>query len=148
MTGPRRGDSRGRPARAGGPAMRRPDSRRARGFTLIELLVVIAIIAILIGLLVPAVQKVREAAARSTCSNNLKQIGIAFHNYHQVKGRLPEGYAQDTNGNPVPGWAWSCALLPYIEQEPLYNLLNPNFAIPNGPPGTANATLQTPIPVF
>lgn len=99
-----------------------------RGFTLIELLVVIAIIAILIALLLPAVQQAREAARRSQCVNNLKQIGLAIHNYHDTHLTLPPGWIGAEAGLPEfegpSGFAWGAFLLPALDQSPLYNGIN------------------------
>ena len=94
-----------------------------RAFTLIELLVVIAIIAVLIGLLLPAVQAAREAARRAQCSNNLKQIGLAMHNYHGVQNTFPPGYVTAVVDDPAmpeigPGWGWGVMLLGQLEQQP------------------------------
>jgi prepilin-type N-terminal cleavage/methylation domain-containing protein/prepilin-type processing-associated H-X9-DG protein len=98
---------------------------RGRAFTLVELLVVIAIIGILVALLLPAVQAAREAARRSHCLNNLKQIGVAFQNYADARKSLPPGYTAGTDlDSTSPGWGWATYLLPYIEESALYQQLD------------------------
>ena len=109
-------------------------ARQRRGFTLIELLVVIAIIAILIALLLPAVQQAREAARRTECKNNLKQLGLALHNYHDVHQCFPSGWIGVDAGIPtahdgINGAGWGAMILPYLDQSPLYNQFNADFAI-------------------
>ena len=98
-----------------------PHRARRTGFTLIELLVVIAIIAILIGLLLPAVQKVREAAARAKCTNNLKQLGIGLHAYHDVNNTFPR--SPGLGGTTAIGW--NSFILPYVEQAAIWQQMNP-----------------------
>jgi prepilin-type N-terminal cleavage/methylation domain-containing protein/prepilin-type processing-associated H-X9-DG protein len=104
-----------------------PSKRLRAGFTLIELLVVIAIIAVLIGLLLPAVQKVRAAAARIQCGNNLKQLGLALHNYHDSNNSFPTTSRADVASTSSPRERWLVKILPFMEQGNLFNLYNANY---------------------
>jgi len=125
--------------------------RKRRGFTLIELLVVIAIIAVLIALLLPAVQAAREAARRAQCTNNLKQIGLAMHNYHQTGDKFPMGMSQSASALPYTAYAnwgeWSAQsmLLPYMEQTPVYNAINFSVDMIYGAGGAMNLTVSSTL---
>ena len=127
--------------------------RSRHGFTLIELLVVIAIIAILVALLLPAVQQAREAARRSTCKNNLKQIGLAVHNYHDTFSVFPMGYLSGDGANATSpnfqGWGWGSMILPQLEQAALYKSLGVGIG-PLDPCGNANhrTLARTQLPVY
>ncbi|QEH34871.1 Type II secretion system protein G precursor [Aquisphaera giovannonii] len=127
-------------------------ARSRRGFTLIELLVVIAIIAVLIALLLPAVQSAREAARRAQCINNLKQIGIALHNYHSANSKFPMGNSLNLQGPLNTDWAlwnsWSAQglMLGYMEQTPIYNAINFSFGpYPVNQYSNINATASNAI---
>ena len=134
---------------------------RKSGFTLIELLVVIAIIAVLIALLLPAVQQAREAARRSQCKNNLKQLGLALHNYHDNHNMFPSGFVSNAAPQTAVGstgataelscWSWGAMIMPFIDQAPMYNLLQPGTVslAANLAAGGAQATaLTTPLSGF
>ncbi len=126
-------------------------SGRRAGFTLIELLVVIAIIAILIALLVPAVQKVREAAARTQCANNLKQIGLAIHNFADTYKRLPSGGEGTDFANAPQGpsqfdnFSFFTVILPYVEQGPLWKSMSPDIYYESAPNNIAAAKQVVPV---
>lgn len=138
-----------------------PSSASRPGFTLVELLVVIAIIGVMVGLLLPAVQAAREAARRMTCSSKLKQIGLAMHNYESTYKRLPSGYESFNRYNLITslpaedfdpetwdarsGWSWAAAILPFIEQQPLYDRID--FGAPLWEPRFSGVR-ETKLPIF
>lgn len=121
---------------------------RHKAFTLVELLVMIAILGTLMGLLLPAAQKVREAANRMSCANNLRQIGLALHNYNDSQGSLPPGYFCKPRPDPTyvsPGWGWAAFILPYLEQENLHRQID--FKLPVEHP-MHEAVRTTPLRMF
>src|SRR5689334_17939114 len=131
------------------------DPMTRKAFTLVELLVVIAIIGVLVALLLPAVQAAREAARRTQCTNNLRQIGVAFQNFHDVNGRFMPMVGANVNGS----WGWGAALLPYLEQNSMFQAIgSPDNTsvdwlaaaklVPNNPTGQLGALLQTRLQVF
>jgi prepilin-type N-terminal cleavage/methylation domain-containing protein len=124
-------------------------SRKPHAFTLIELLVVIAIIGVLVGLLLPAVQQARESARRASCTNKLKQLGLAVHNYADVNKELPPLARMGAAGQTTPAWAWSALLLPFLEEISLYDDLSVMTQQPADLVGTANSSkLATRLDAF
>ena len=127
----------------------RKKKRTPGGFTLIELLVVIAIIAILIALLLPAVQQAREAARRTSCKNNMKQLGLAIHNYHDVHLCFPMSARSGvTAGGPSSGFSWITMALPYFDQAPLFNQLNLNYKLTENTVTNNRTLIETPLPTL
>ncbi|MCH7989092.1 MAG: DUF1559 domain-containing protein [Planctomycetes bacterium] len=131
--------------------------RRRRGFTLIELLVTISIITILVALLLPAVQHARETARRAKCQNNLRQIGVAVHQYHEVHRTFPPGQQwdwgpeRDSNANPIgrlPGWGWSAFILPFIDQLPIYETIDFHLPLNEDDVSRNREVISTSLPVF
>jgi prepilin-type N-terminal cleavage/methylation domain-containing protein/prepilin-type processing-associated H-X9-DG protein len=120
-----------------------PAPSSVRGFTLLELLVVVIILAVLIALLLPATRSAGPAARRAQCTNNLKQIALALHNYEQANNALPPAYTVDANGKPLH--SWRTLVLPYLEQEPLYRTID--LSKPWNDPANATA-LETSLSVF
>lgn len=123
-----------------------------RGFTLVELLVVIAIIATLIGLLLPAVQSARESARRSACQNNLKQMGLALHVYHDGKKQLPSGFLRNSDYSKStfsgPGWGWGAMILPRMDEGPLFDRLRPASRDLSATATDIVSLCQTRVPAF
>src|SRR6185437_1055751 len=121
--------------------------RRPHGFTLVELLVAIAIIGLLVALLIPSIQAARESARRIQCFNNLRQLGIALQNYHDISRRFPSGYlsGSDSAGNDIgPGWGWSAFLLPQVEQATAQQTLNFNLPV-EAAQNSAGRMLSLPV---
>lgn len=122
----------------------RVESQSRRGFTMVEAIVVIFVIALIVALLLPAVEQSREAARRTQCKNNLKQIGLALHNYHDSLNVFPPGFVIDTNG-VYHGWGWGSYILPYLDCSPVYSQINFNRGLQNE---YANEILGSKYPVY
>lgn len=129
----------------------RSDRGIASGFTLVELLVVIAIIGVLIGLLLPAVQAARESARRTMCNNNLKQIGLALHNYHDARRAFPQAYKVETIATPFDNmgyWSWAALITPYMELQTTYDTLRVGTTDPSASLAANQSAFLAPVPAF